>query len=61
MLVAMARDQGFTLTGEGIETAAQWRVLRELGCDYGQGFLIARPMPGNQLPSWLEGALRRTW
>ena len=28
---------------EGIETEAQWRQLRDLGCDAGQGFLFARP------------------
>jgi EAL domain-containing protein (putative c-di-GMP-specific phosphodiesterase class I) len=29
---------------EGIETHEQYRLLREMGCRYGQGFLLARPM-----------------
>jgi EAL domain-containing protein (putative c-di-GMP-specific phosphodiesterase class I) len=54
MLVALGQEQNFTLTGEGIETEEQWRILRELGCDYGQGYLIARPMPAQEVPTWLE-------
>jgi EAL domain-containing protein (putative c-di-GMP-specific phosphodiesterase class I) len=62
MLVALGEQQDFTLTGEGIETEEQWRILRELGCDYGQGYLIARPMPAQDVPAWLmakSGAISR--
>ncbi|MBV8191938.1 MAG: EAL domain-containing protein [Alphaproteobacteria bacterium] len=53
MLVALGQEQNFTLTGEGIETEEQWRILRDLGCDYGQGYLIARPMPAQDVATWL--------
>jgi diguanylate cyclase (GGDEF)-like protein len=43
--IAFCRDLGITVTGEGIETAAQERRLRDLGCHLGQGFLFARPVP----------------
>lgn len=59
MLVARAREQRFTLTGEGIETEAQWAALQSLGCDFGQGFLIARPMPGAQLAAWIAAVAAR--
>jgi EAL domain-containing protein (putative c-di-GMP-specific phosphodiesterase class I) len=36
---------GMHVVAEGIETAAQWRRLRELGCEQGQGYFLARPMP----------------
>ena len=36
---------GMTVTAEGIETAAQERLLRDLGCDHGQGFHLGRPAP----------------
>jgi predicted signal transduction protein with EAL and GGDEF domain len=45
---------------EGIEEEAQFERLRELGCELGQGYLFARPMPGAELirafaasPSWI--------
>lgn len=43
--VALAHKLGLTVTAEGVETEAQLRVLRELGCDQVQGFLFARPAP----------------
>ena len=38
---------------EGVETVAHARMLVELGCVYGQGYGIARPMPGAEVPRWL--------
>jgi EAL domain-containing protein (putative c-di-GMP-specific phosphodiesterase class I) len=54
MLVSLARREHFTLTGEGIETEEQWTALEGLGCDYGQGFLLARPMPAEQIAGWID-------
>jgi diguanylate cyclase len=39
--------------GEGVETAAQLSQLREIGCDDGQGYLLARPMPAAELDALL--------
>jgi EAL domain-containing protein (putative c-di-GMP-specific phosphodiesterase class I) len=54
MLVSLASREHFTLTGEGIETEDQWTALERLGCDYGQGVLLARPMPADQLAGWID-------
>jgi EAL domain-containing protein (putative c-di-GMP-specific phosphodiesterase class I) len=54
MLAALARREHFTLTGEGIETQEQWNALERLGCDFGQGFLLARPMPAERLAGWID-------
>jgi EAL domain-containing protein (putative c-di-GMP-specific phosphodiesterase class I) len=54
MLVSLAARDKLTLTGEGIETEEQWSVLERLGCDFGQGFLIARPMPADQMAAWID-------
>lgn len=43
-VTAMARALGITTVGEGIETVRQLEALVGLGCDEGQGFLLARPM-----------------
>jgi EAL domain-containing protein (putative c-di-GMP-specific phosphodiesterase class I) len=55
-LVLLGAAEKLSLTGEGIETQAQWDALERLGCDFGQGFLIARPMHGNQIGRWLSKA-----
>ena len=39
----LCREQGTKIIGEGVETEAEAKVLVELGCDYLQGYLIARP------------------
>lgn len=33
---------------------ADWQLLRELGCDTAQGFLIARPMAAEELIGWVR-------
>ena len=53
MLVSLAAKEKLSLTGEGIETEEQWNMLEKLGCDFGQGFLIARPMRGDQIEGWI--------
>jgi len=39
---------------EGVETQAHCEELLKLGCELGQGYAIARPMPANIVPEWLE-------
>lgn len=54
-LIAMAREFGFRVIAEGIESEAVYTTLRDLGCDDGQGYWIARPMPRLQFEKWLQG------
>ena len=52
--VQLARDLGVrAATAEGVETEAQFRELKRLGCAHAQGYYIARPMPPDDLPGWL--------
>jgi diguanylate cyclase (GGDEF)-like protein/PAS domain S-box-containing protein len=44
-IVTMAHGLGIKVTAEGVETEQQLAVLRQLGCDQVQGFLLGRPMP----------------
>ena len=48
-IVELAHNLGLSAVGEGIETEAAYRLLAESGCDYGQGFLMGRPMPAADL------------
>jgi len=38
---------------EGVETLAHGEILLQLGCELGQGYAIARPMPADKIPDWL--------
>jgi EAL domain-containing protein (putative c-di-GMP-specific phosphodiesterase class I) len=48
LAVAFKRD----VIAEGVETVAHGTRLLQLGCDLGQGYGIARPMPGAAMPEW---------
>ncbi|WP_052063831.1 EAL domain-containing protein [Nitrincola sp. A-D6] len=39
---------------EGVETQAHCDELLKLGCELGQGYAIARPMPASKIPEWLD-------
>jgi len=41
------------VVAEGVETLAHGEMLLRLGCDLGQGYAIARPMPAHDLPRWV--------
>jgi EAL domain-containing protein (putative c-di-GMP-specific phosphodiesterase class I) len=43
-IIELARVLGMDVVAEGIETRDQYRLLRQMGCRFGQGFLFARPM-----------------
>ena len=43
-IVKLAQNLDVELVAEGIETSEQFELLRDLGCDVGQGFFFARPM-----------------
>ncbi|WP_068635899.1 EAL domain-containing protein [Thauera butanivorans] len=52
--IELAHDLGMTVVAECIEDARQFEVLRELGCDYGQGYYFSHPLNRDQTLQWLE-------
>ena len=56
----LAHGLGLTATAEGVETIDQLRIVRELGCDYVQGYLVAPPLEPRVLKSWVQ-RFRRAW
>jgi len=48
-IVSLAHTLGLAVTAEGVETVAQTAILEGLGCDTGQGYLFARPLPATAL------------
>jgi EAL domain-containing protein (putative c-di-GMP-specific phosphodiesterase class I) len=53
-IIELARVMGMDVVAEGIETAEQYRLLREMGCRYGQGYLFARPMSAEAVTELLR-------
>ncbi|MGY0195218.1 putative bifunctional diguanylate cyclase/phosphodiesterase [Leptothrix sp. BB-4] len=52
-ILSMAHAMGYRTIAEGIETPGQLAFLRALGCSALQGYLFGRPMPADQLDTWL--------
>ena len=53
-IIAMARSLSLDVVAEGIELETQARQLEEMGCQYGQGYLFAKPMPAAALETLLQ-------
>ena len=53
-VIDLAHGLGLTATAEGVETVEQLQMLRELGCDVAQGYLIAQPLDPDALGEWQE-------
>jgi EAL domain-containing protein (putative c-di-GMP-specific phosphodiesterase class I)/GGDEF domain-containing protein len=52
-MTELARELGFRVVVEGVETAQIYAAVCGMACDEVQGFHIARPMPAGELPGWL--------
>ena len=62
-VISLAKNLKMRVIAEGIETTAQLGVLQNLGCDYGQGYFLAKPKPVEETedllykrPNWLPSS-----
>jgi diguanylate cyclase (GGDEF)-like protein len=53
-IVLMAHALRMTVVAEGVETEAQLALLRKIGCDHAQGFLLAYPVVADEIPALLQ-------
>jgi EAL domain-containing protein (putative c-di-GMP-specific phosphodiesterase class I) len=51
-VVRLAQSLHLKVVAEGVESDAQYRILREFGCDQLQGYLFAKPMSAKALALW---------
>ncbi|MCU0517440.1 MAG: EAL domain-containing protein [Oscillatoria sp. Prado101] len=52
-IVTLAHNLGMDVIAEGVETSQQLAVLRELGCEYAQGYFFAKPVPAEAAEAML--------
>ncbi len=52
--IGLAHNLGRQVVAEGIEDKETWDMLRDLGCDLGQGYYLSRPLPPDELSRWLS-------
>jgi diguanylate cyclase (GGDEF)-like protein len=57
-IIEIGKSLGIKVVAEGVETMEQAQILQGLGCDFLQGFAFARPMPADQITSWIKAG---TW
>ena len=59
-IILLAQNLGLGVTAEGVETDEQLRLLCELGCDLGQGYLFSRPVDRTRVTDLITGGIRWT-
>ncbi len=52
-IIDLGHNIGLKVVAEGIETVNTWNILKERGCDLGQGFLISKPVAIDKLIEWI--------
>jgi diguanylate cyclase (GGDEF)-like protein len=58
-IVSLSHALGMTTTAEGVETEEQLNVIRSIGCDEAQGYLLTPPKTRAEINQWLDDRLDR--
>ncbi|MDQ6648803.1 MAG: EAL domain-containing protein [Actinomycetota bacterium] len=59
-VIQLGHNLSLDVVAEGVEDEATWVRLHEMGCTVIQGYYLARPMPIQEFPSWLEASAPTT-
>ena len=51
-VISLGQNLGLRVVAEGVEDWNAWSELSGLGCDFAQGYYLARPMPAADIPAW---------
>ncbi len=54
--IELAHSMSLRVVAEGVETGESWNLLRRLGCDFAQGYLVSRPIPADQIIPFIRTA-----
>lgn len=58
--IDLGHNLNLKVVAEGIENLESWQLLEKMGCDYGQGYFMGKPMPAKDYPTWLAKWLDKT-
>lgn len=53
-IIDLGHNLGLKVIAEGVEDVRTWRLLENKGCDFAQGYYMAKPMPAAEFNRWLE-------
>lgn len=51
--IDLGHNLNLNVVAEGVENEEAWQMLLDMGCDYGQGYFMGKPMPAMDYPQWL--------
>jgi EAL domain-containing protein (putative c-di-GMP-specific phosphodiesterase class I) len=52
--ILLGHELSMHVVAEGVESEEHLKLLKKMGCDFAQGYFIARPMPGADLMAWVQ-------
>lgn len=52
--IDLGHNLNLKVVAEGIENQEAWNLLASMGCDFGQGYFMSRPMPASEFSLWLD-------
>jgi EAL domain-containing protein (putative c-di-GMP-specific phosphodiesterase class I) len=53
-IVALGKSMSLELVAEGVETESEMNLAESCGCEFVQGYRFSKPLPSDQLESWLK-------
>lgn len=53
-ICSLAHRMGLSIVAEGVETAEEWAIVKQLGCEYVQGWYVAKAMPVEAFWDWRQ-------
>ena len=56
--IDLAHSLGLSVTAEGVESGAVLKILKEMGCDFGQGYYLGMPITMSEMQVWLSNRRR---